>query len=193
MSRVKYGNGEYHRIGYNNKTYRKIAFGTGPIHTLITYTATRVSNMGSESFTYNTSSAGYTNANSTVKVSNSLKSSYYPYSMSTSLYTASWRYTGSATTKYGTGQGQSSVGTLTSSKKLYSTLVAGGVSFTTNISIYASIESYVSSRSYTGITGAVNNNSGHTYGVSAYTRKCGAQVATYNISRSSSRSSQYTY
>lgn len=40
MSRIKYGNGEYHRIGYSNKTYRKIAFGTGPIRTLISYTST---------------------------------------------------------------------------------------------------------------------------------------------------------
>lgn len=194
MSRIKYGNGEYHRIGYNNKTYRKIAFGTGPIHTLISYTATRVSDMGSGSFTHNTSSAGYTNASSTVKVSNSLKSSYYPYSMSSTSYNQNTYYSGSSTARYGTGDSQSAVGAATSSAYLYSiSYPGGGITITYDITKKTTVENYVSSYSYTGATNAVNNNSGHTAYVSAYTRKCGAQVATYNISRSSSRSSQYTY
>lgn len=194
MSRVKYGNGEYHRIGYNNSTFRKVAYGAGPIYTLISYTATRVSDMGSGSFTHNTSSAGYTNANSTVKVSNSLKSSYYPYSMSSTSSTHADTWTGKIT-GITSNQSKTTTNTITSHESRNNhSYPAPGVTLMLNVSsLTRRTGGYYSSYSYTGTTGALNNNSGYTANVSSYTRKCGAQVATYNISRSSSRSSQYTY
>lgn len=147
MSRIKYGNGEYHRIGYNNSTYRKVAFGTGPIHTLISYTATRASYIGSATLTSTKSLASASNASSTT----SYKNSYVK------TYNYSAYYSGSASTsvKNVTYVTQ----TITSSKSTYYTTTYGG-------------------------------NASITYNIPV---KVNATRSSWNISRSSSRSSQYTY
>lgn len=146
MSRIKYGNGEYHRIGYNNKTYRKIAFGTGPIHTLISYTATRASYIGSAAFTSTKSLASASNASSTTSYKNSYVKTY-----NYSVY-----YSGSATTSVKNITYVTQI--ITSSKSTYYTTTGGNASMTYNIPV-----------------------------------KVNETCSSWNISRSSSRSSQYTY
>lgn len=147
MSRIKYGNGEYHRIAYNNKTYRKVAFGNGAIHTLISYTATRASYIGSASFTSTNSLKSASNANSTTSYNNSYVKKY--------IYSS--RYSGTASTIV--RNVISTTGDVTSNKKtFYTTSPSSNVSITYNISVYQE-----------------------------------TTKSSWNISRSSSRSSQYTY
>ena len=190
MSSIKYGNGNYIRIGYNNSTYRKVAFGAGQIRTLLSYTY------------YNISSSQYGTRDSKylVRVDN--------YKSQANSSVDNWTY--SYSNSYVSEKKTSYIGSasFTSTKSLASASNANSTTSYEN----SSSKTFIQSSNYTGsvstsvpgmaLTSATYSmtkslySTSSAYGASFTTdvsKYCQTTRSSWSVSRSSSRSSKYEY
>ena len=191
MSSIKYGNGNYVRVGYNNSTYRKVAFGTGQIRTLLSYTYYNIS-----SSEYGTRDSKYlvrvneykSQANSSVdnwtySYSNSATSEKRASYLGSVSFTSTNSLVSASDANSTTSYDNSYVKKYTESSRYSGTASTTVKNFTfTTMGVTSSKKTYYTTSPTSDVT--------ITYNISVYQE---TTKSSWNISRSSSKSSKYEY
>lgn len=191
MSSIKYGNGNYVRVGYNNSTYRKVAFGTGQIRTLLSYTYYNIS-----SSQYGTRDSKYlvrvdeykSQANSSVddwtySYSNSATSEKRASYLGSAAFTSTNSLASASDANSTTSYNNSYVKTYN-----YSAYYSG--SATTSVKNVTYTTQTITSSKSTYYTTTYAGNASMTYNIPV---KNNITRSSWKISRSSSKSSKYEY
>lgn len=191
MSSIKYGNGNYVRVGYNNSTYRKVAFGTGQIRTLLSYTYYNISSSqyGTRDSKYLVRTDGYVSqANSSVNnwtysYSNSYKSekkeSYIGSASFTSTNSLASASNANSTTSYKNSSSKTFIQSSNYTGSI-ATSMPGRALTSTTLSMPMSFYSTT-----TGVGAASMTTNVRKY--------CQTTKSSWSVSRSSSKSSKYEY